>query len=196
LICSDYVEAVVAVFVVVLGGLLLLLIIAVGVYEDFGPTRPTGLRPALLFCGKAICSFWSLVSLLQIVRLGFHLAEDPVLLEKLFLSCHVPLELGEVVMVSDVKCKRHGRVDLRIVDLFGCLFVVVHVVLFYLVQVVGHRRQCVVRVQENQIVFLHPYKVVGFLGAASDNAAVELLHEEGLYRVEVFQANFLQAESR
>ena len=108
---------------------------------------------------------------------------------------HEALELGEFAMVANVETEGHGRVDLRVVDLFGRLLVEADVALFDLVEVVGYGGERVVGVKEDEAVLLHADKVVGFFRPTADDATVKLLHEEGLDWAEVLRADLLQTES-
>ena len=132
---------------------------------------------------------------LQVVRLGLHLAENPVFTKQFLLLFHEALELSKIVMVPDVKAKGHRGVNLRVVDLFGRPLVVVDVILFYGCEIVGHCLKRVVRVKENQVIFLHAYKIVGLLGSPTDNPTVELLHEEGLDGAKVLRTHLLKTKS-
>ena len=98
-------------------------------------------------------------------------------------------------MVANVETEGHGRVDLRVVDLFGRLLVEADVALFDLVEVVGYGGERVVGVQEDETVLLHADEVVSFFRPTADDAAVELLHEERLDWAEVLRADLLQTES-
>ena len=64
----------------------------------------------------------------------------------LFLLRKISLQPLKVFVVSNVKGKRHSRVNLGIVDLLGGLLVVAYVILFYLILVKWNVRQRVVRV--------------------------------------------------
>lgn len=134
------------------------------------------------------------VVLFKVGWLGLVLAKDPVLLVEFSLVLHESLELLEVAVVAQVESKGHCRVNLLIMDLLGSLLVECNVVLLDCIEVVGDSRQGIMWVQEDQIVFLHPDKVVGFFGAPSNDPTVELLHEEGSDWVEILRPHLLQAK--
>ena len=83
-------------------------------------------------------------------------------------------------MIANVKAKRHGRVDFRVVDLLGRLLMKTCVVSLDLVQIIRHRVLRIVRIQKDQAIFLHAHQIVGLFRTTADDATVQLLHEKGL----------------
>ena len=92
----------------------------------------------LLLVAKSVDCARCFVALFEVVRLGFHLTEDPVFSVKLLLPIQEPLQLFELHVISHIETKSHRGVNLRVVDLFGRVFMVTDVVLFYLFQVERH----------------------------------------------------------
>jgi len=138
---SNYVKTIVTFFV---GGLLVLSLF--GFFFDNVRLVTILSCLLLLLVAKIVDCARCFVTLLEIVRLGFHLTEDPVVSVKLLLPIQEPLQLFELHVISHIETKSHRGVNLRVVDLFGRVFVVTNVVLFDLFQVERHCMQRVVRV--------------------------------------------------
>lgn len=59
---------------------------------------------------------WGFISLFEVVRLGFHLAENPVFAEEFFLLCQESLQFVEVIVVTDVETESHSGVYFSVVN--------------------------------------------------------------------------------
>ena len=132
----------------------------------------------------------------QVVWLGLHVAEDPILIEVLLLLGQEALEFEELGVITNIEAESHSWVDLCIVNLLCSFLVVINMILLDSVQIVRYRRPSVVRVEENQTVLLHAYQEVSLFGSTTNDATIEILHEEGLNWAEILCPNFLQSQTR
>ena len=123
------------------------------------------------------------------------MAKDPIIFKELLLLLEEAFKPGEVIMISYVETEGHRRINLCIMDFLGIALMEGCMIFLNGIEVIVHAFFCVVGVQKDEVVFLHPYEVICLLRPSAHYPTIQLLHKEGFDRAKVLCADFFQTES-